>query len=234
MGTASADDLASIHVELQDAVAIVHLARPAKRNALNDETVFLLERWFSRPPEQVKAVVLVGDGDHFCAGLDLSELKERSVAEGVLHSRSWHRAFEPIEFGTLPVVAVLHGAVVGGGLRTGRGRAYPRRGSLHLLRASRRQPRHLRRRRRVGARAETRRRRAHDGHDADGPHLRRRRGLRDRPVAIRCAERGGPRTKVSKSRRKSPAMRRSPTSRWYRRCRASPKAGRRQAISSRR
>jgi enoyl-CoA hydratase/carnithine racemase len=116
MGTASADDLASIHVELQDAVAIVHLTRPAKRNALNDETVFLLERWFSRPPEQVKAVVLVGDGDHFCAGLDLSELKERSVAEGVLHSRSWHRAFEPIEFGTLPVVAVLHGAVVGGGL----------------------------------------------------------------------------------------------------------------------
>ena len=92
MGTASADDLASIHVELQDAVAIVHLTRPAKRNALNDETVFLLERWFSRPPEQVKAVVLVGDGDHFCAGLDLSELKERSVAEGVLHSRSWHRA----------------------------------------------------------------------------------------------------------------------------------------------
>ena len=61
MGTASADDLASIHVELQDAVAIVHLTRPAKRNALNDETVFLLERWFSRPPEQVKAVVLVGD-----------------------------------------------------------------------------------------------------------------------------------------------------------------------------
>ncbi len=113
---AGADDLANVRVELQDEVALVHLARPAKRNALNDETVFSLERWFSRPPEQVKAVVLVGDGDHFCAGLDLSELKERSVAEGMLHSRSWHKAFEPIEFGALPVVAVLHGAVVGGGL----------------------------------------------------------------------------------------------------------------------
>jgi enoyl-CoA hydratase/carnithine racemase len=116
MPAAGADDLTNVRVELQDAVAIVHLARPGKRNALNDETVFSLERWFSRPPEQVKAVVLVGDGDHFCAGLDLSELKERSVAEGMLHSRSWHKAFEPIEFGTLPVVAVLHGAVVGGGL----------------------------------------------------------------------------------------------------------------------
>ena len=97
MPASGADDLANVHVELQDAVAIVHLARPAKRNALNDETVFSLERWFSRPPEQVKAVVLVGDGDHFCAGLDLSELKERNVAEGMLHSRSWHKAFERIE-----------------------------------------------------------------------------------------------------------------------------------------
>ena len=108
--------VANINVELQDTVAIVQLARPAKRNALNDETVFSLERWFSAPPEQVKAVVLTGQGEHFCAGLDLSELQNRSVAEGVLHSRSWHRAFEPIEFGALPVVAVLHGAVVGGGL----------------------------------------------------------------------------------------------------------------------
>jgi enoyl-CoA hydratase/carnithine racemase len=116
MPASGADDLANVYVELQDVVAIVHLARPTKRNALNDETVFSLERWFSRPPEQVKAAVLVGDGDHFCAGLDLSELKERSVAEGMLHSRSWHKAFEPIEFGTLPVVAVLRGAVVGGGL----------------------------------------------------------------------------------------------------------------------
>ena len=143
MPASGADDLANVHVELQDAVAIVHLARPAKRNALNDETVFSLERWFSRPPEQVKAVVLVGDGDHFCAGLDLSELKERSVAEGMLHSRSWHKAFEPIEFGALPVVAVLHGAVVGGGARTGGRRACPRRGSVNVLRAAGRQPRHL-------------------------------------------------------------------------------------------
>src|SRR6266404_2593083 len=92
MNSAEADlssDFANSRTELQDAVAIVRLSRPAKRNALNDETVFALERWFSQPPEQAKAVVLVGEGEHFCAGLDLSELKERSVAEGVLHSRWW-------------------------------------------------------------------------------------------------------------------------------------------------
>jgi enoyl-CoA hydratase/carnithine racemase len=39
--------LANLEVELQNYVAIVRLVRPAKRNALNDETGFSLERWFS-------------------------------------------------------------------------------------------------------------------------------------------------------------------------------------------
>jgi enoyl-CoA hydratase/carnithine racemase len=32
------------------------------------------------------------------------------------HSRRWHRAFDALEHGQVPVVAALHGAVVGGGL----------------------------------------------------------------------------------------------------------------------
>ena len=62
------------------------------------------------------AVVLCGVGDHFCAGLDLSSLVEHSAAAGVLHSRMWHRALESLQFGTAPIVAVMHGATVGGGL----------------------------------------------------------------------------------------------------------------------
>ena len=52
----------------------------------------------------------------FSAGLDLSELTERNTTEAVMHSRMWHRVFDAIQFGKVPVVAVLHGAVVGGGL----------------------------------------------------------------------------------------------------------------------
>ena len=94
----------------------MRLTRPAKRNALNDALVSQLHTAFVNLPDDVRAVVLSGEGDHFCAGLDLSELGERSVAEGIVHSRSWHAAFEQIQFGRVPVVAVLHGAVVGGGL----------------------------------------------------------------------------------------------------------------------
>jgi enoyl-CoA hydratase/carnithine racemase len=69
-----------------------------------------------RPPADARAVLIHATGSNFSAGLDLSEIAERNVYEGVLHSRSWHRCFEKIEFGALPVVAVLRGAVVGGGL----------------------------------------------------------------------------------------------------------------------
>jgi len=100
----------------QGAVAHVRLNRPAKRNALSDALIEQLHAAFSSLPDAVHAVVLSGEGEHFCAGLDLSQLSEHSAAEGIRHSRSWHAAFEQIQFGRAPVVAVLHGAVVGGGL----------------------------------------------------------------------------------------------------------------------
>jgi enoyl-CoA hydratase/carnithine racemase len=60
-------------------------------------------------------VVLHGEGEHFSAGLDLTELTVRNTVEAVHHSRNWHRIFDRLEFGKVPVVAALHGAVVGGG-----------------------------------------------------------------------------------------------------------------------
>ncbi len=112
----SADSAPALVLEIRDAVAHLRLSRPHKRNALNDALIAALHTTFATLPAEVRVVVLSGEGEHFCAGLDLSELSERSAAEGVLHSRSWHAAFEQIQFGRVPVVAVLHGAVVGGGL----------------------------------------------------------------------------------------------------------------------
>jgi len=106
----------SLRAEVRDDVAVLWLARPEKRNALNDATVLGIEAFFTSLPADVQAVVLAAEGDHFCAGLDLAELTERSTVEGVEHSMMWHRAFERVEFGRVPVVSVLQGAVVGGGL----------------------------------------------------------------------------------------------------------------------
>jgi enoyl-CoA hydratase/carnithine racemase len=105
-----------LRIEARGPVLHVRLNRPAKRNAVSDALVAQLHTAFVNLPEETRAVVLSGEGDHFCAGLDLAEVSERSVAEGIVHSRSWHAAFQQIQFGKVPVVAVLHGAVVGGGL----------------------------------------------------------------------------------------------------------------------
>jgi len=105
-----------LRVELDGDIARVSLSRPAKRNALNDALFSGIERFFSDVPAGVRAVVLCGEGEHFSAGLDLSELKDLTAAEGMMHSIVGHRAFDRVQFGSVPVVAVLHGAVVGGGL----------------------------------------------------------------------------------------------------------------------
>ena len=109
-------DLQAVDVTLDGAVAIVRLRRPAKRNALSDGLILALRQTFETLPEAARAAVICGEGEHFCAGLDLSELRERDAGEGVMHSRLWHTALEAIEKGRVPVVAALHGAVVGGGL----------------------------------------------------------------------------------------------------------------------
>ena len=103
---------------LESAGPVLHLRlnRPAKRNSISDELLAQIHTVFVNLPASFKVVVLSGAGDHFCAGLDLSEVSERTVAEGMTHSRAWHACFDAIQFGPVPVIAVLHGAVVGGGL----------------------------------------------------------------------------------------------------------------------
>ena len=106
----------TLKIEIRENILVVALDRPDKRNALNDETILGLEQVFSSIPEEVKCAIIYGEGRHFSAGLDLSELTERNAVQGVQHSRMWHRVLDKVQFGSVPVVAVLHGACVGGGL----------------------------------------------------------------------------------------------------------------------
>ena len=107
---------ASLTAKRKGDIAILRLSRPQKRNALDDTIILGIEAFFKALPKDIKAVVIHGAGQHFSAGLDLSELTERDVAEAIQHSRMWHRVFDAVQFGNAPVVAVMHGAVVGGGL----------------------------------------------------------------------------------------------------------------------
>jgi enoyl-CoA hydratase/carnithine racemase len=105
-----------IHFELagdEQEVAVIRLTRSAKRNALNDGLILALRDLFEKMPAGVRAAVIDGEGPHFCAGLDLSELKERDAGQGLYHSRMWHAALERVQYG--PVPEGSRGIFVGGG-----------------------------------------------------------------------------------------------------------------------
>ncbi len=105
-----------IRIEIDGPLAHVVLDRAAKRNALSDEMVAAIGDFFGNIGDGVGAVVLHADGDHFSAGLDLASLGDLDAFGGMLHSRSWHEAFAKLANCRVPVIAVLKGAVIGGGL----------------------------------------------------------------------------------------------------------------------
>ncbi|MBO9477069.1 crotonase/enoyl-CoA hydratase family protein [Shimia sp. R11_0] len=102
-----------------DGIWVATLNRASKRNALDAATIEELIELFSKAPRLgAKAIVLAAAGDHFCAGLDLIEHhdEDRSPADFMHVCLRWHEAFNKMEYGGVPVIAALHGAVVGGGL----------------------------------------------------------------------------------------------------------------------
>ncbi len=112
--------LTNIALDLHgDGVLVATLNRADKRNALDAASVEDLIALFSAAPRaDVRAVVLAANGDHFCAGLDLVEhhKADRTAAEFMHLCLRWHEAFNKMEYGGVPIIAALKGAVVGGGL----------------------------------------------------------------------------------------------------------------------
>ena len=105
-----------LQVEIDGPVATVTMNRPAKRNAMCDDLLAALDGFFAHPPEGLKVAILTGTAGHYCSGLDLSEHVARSAEEALFHSRNWHGVMDRIQFGRIPVVSAMFGAVIGGGL----------------------------------------------------------------------------------------------------------------------
>lgn len=105
-----------LKIETNDGIAVLTMNRPGKRNAMCDELLAAIDAFFSAPPADVKVAVLTGTEGHYCSGLDLSEHVSRDAEGTMRHSRNWHQVMDRIQFGGLPVVSAMFGAVIGGGL----------------------------------------------------------------------------------------------------------------------
>ncbi|CAI8185377.1 MAG: Methylthioacryloyl-CoA hydratase [Marinobacterium sp. xm-d-530] len=109
-------DYTYIQFTVEDGIGHLHLNRPEKKNAINDELCLEIEQVFITMPEDVRVVIFSGAGPEFCSGLDLAEHKARQGLDVVKHSNMWHRTFGHIQNSGLPVIAAMQGAVIGGGL----------------------------------------------------------------------------------------------------------------------
>lgn len=104
-----------VQSEVSDGVAVVTLHDPDRRNAINstmnEEILALVDEL--ETDEDVRSIVLTGTPPAFCAGADLSELRDATNAEEL---RTIYRGFLRIADSSLPTVAAVNGAAVGAGV----------------------------------------------------------------------------------------------------------------------
>jgi enoyl-CoA hydratase/carnithine racemase len=121
MSLTASDSAAPVRVERPSReLAIVTIARPQRRNALNAGAWQALRSAFeglATDGEGLRAVVLTGSGGHFCAGDDVVDYA--AVRGDLERERAYGAAIEAvyaaIRSAPFPVFAVVQGACVGGG-----------------------------------------------------------------------------------------------------------------------
>ncbi|MDX1516845.1 MAG: crotonase/enoyl-CoA hydratase family protein [Woeseiaceae bacterium] len=120
-----------VDVTVTNRVAEVRLNRPDKRNALNIELFDALGRVGRQLADNpaVRAVVLAGNGEHFCAGIDTGlfagglddSFAERMRPVPPSPANSFQAAAYVWRELPVPVICALHGVAFGGGLQIAMG-----------------------------------------------------------------------------------------------------------------
>ncbi len=110
----------SITLDQTDRVATVTLARPDRRNALDDVMIRELTDAFLaiNRDAAIRIAVLTGEGKSFCAGMDLGYLRrvsELGEHENLEDARSLLTMLRTIHTLRKPVIAMVNGAAMGGG-----------------------------------------------------------------------------------------------------------------------
>ncbi len=112
--------MSTITISSQARVARVTLARPEVRNAFNADVIRELRDAFVRlsGDDDVRAVVLAGEGPSFCGGADINWMRgalDLSYDENAADAEAMSMMFRAIDRCAKPVIGRIHGAALGGG-----------------------------------------------------------------------------------------------------------------------
>jgi len=105
---------------IEGSTARIRLNRPDKRNALNDELIAAIKERLiaANSDDNLRVVVISGEGKDFCSGADLSALQKiskASVSENAEDASSLAELFILIRQLEIPVVAAVKGRALAGG-----------------------------------------------------------------------------------------------------------------------
>lgn len=111
----------TLRFAVQDEIARLTLARPARGNAIDMTMRAELRRAVRRVAEEdaIRALVIAGEGDSFCTGGDIASMKQAEIAdaaEGRERLRAYLDLVEQLILLEKPVVAAVQGHAAGGGL----------------------------------------------------------------------------------------------------------------------
>jgi methylglutaconyl-CoA hydratase len=111
----------TLTLENNKGVLTLTLNRPDIRNAFNEKMIEELARVFrtEAAATDVRVVVLRGNGSVFCAGGDLNWMKrsiELTLDENLTDTRTLTQMFAQLNEFSKPVIGVIHGAAIGGGV----------------------------------------------------------------------------------------------------------------------
>ena len=110
--------MAALQIRQDGDLLHVTLARPERRNAFDAELIAELTEAFEGVPEDVRAVILSGEGQSFSAGADVEWMRssiELSYEENVADARRLRKMLETIDTCPAPVLTRVHGHALGGG-----------------------------------------------------------------------------------------------------------------------
>jgi methylglutaconyl-CoA hydratase len=110
----------SVRLAVEDGIARVTLARPEVRNAFNAGVIAELHDIFARitAADDVRAVVLAGEGKVFCGGADINWMRaslDLSFEENLADAERMSDMYRAIDNCSKPVIGRIHGAALGGG-----------------------------------------------------------------------------------------------------------------------
>ena len=109
-----------IHLDVENHLATITIARPEKLNALDYEMVLALElaAHLIDGMQNIRAAIITGEGEKsFCAGGDIEAWSKWSSENfGLAWVRHGHRAFDALARLRMPLIAALNGHTLGGGL----------------------------------------------------------------------------------------------------------------------